>query len=68
MAQINQYEEESKEDWAELRWLNLSEAEGGLHAAAASLIRALGGVWAVEEVVLDLLQRMGISLGRDVDE
>lgn len=52
----------------ELRWLNLSEAEGGLHAAAGGLIRVVQSLPGAHEAVLDLLQRLSASLGRDVDE
>lgn len=68
VSQIDLYQEESKEDWAELRWLNLSEAEGGLHAAAGALIRAAENSGGIKEIILGIMQRLEISLSRDVDE
>ena len=51
-----------------MRWLNLSEAEGGVHAAAAAAIRTVQGVVGAEDVMVDLLQRISASLNRDVEE
>lgn len=68
VAQVNLYEEESREDWAELRWLNLSEVEGGIHAAAGALIRAAQEVQGVHDLVMELLQRCTASLTRETQQ
>ena len=68
VTQMNLYEEESREDWAEMRWLNLSEAEGGLHSAAGGFIRAAQSIEGVQGFAMELLQRCIASLHRDAEE
>jgi hypothetical protein len=65
---MNLYEDESREDWAELKWLNLSEAEGGIHAVAGRLLRAAHGVQGVEDALTDLMHSCSAALARDSAE
>lgn len=53
------YSEEREEDLADLRMLNVEEANTPLHAACNLLIRACGVLPEVSPVVVDILQRCG---------
>lgn len=59
------FHEEREEDMAELRMLNLAEAQTPVHAACNLLIRACGLLPEVSPVVVDILQRCGQLLHRE---
>lgn len=65
LAQI--YMEEQEEDMAELRMLNVGEADTAVHAACNLLIRACSASSELSPVIVDIVQSCGEILCREDD-